>query len=159
MCTAVKGQAAVQLLARKTSLFVTYLDPDLFFYGSLEQIRGEHSNGDVLLTPHLNHIPYLENIILNDDVTNYSSGSALFSIPNVKPAVTTNHWTIDIVDTQDPSSFAWGYLKGVYTNNSSVITLLDDTKAYTQATALTKMTISLSTGTFSGGTALVYGVN
>jgi len=47
----------------------------------------------------------------------------------------------------------------VYTNNSSVVTLLDDTKAYTQITALTKMTISLSAGTFSGGTALVYGVN
>ena len=99
------------------------------------------------------------NITLNDDVTNYSTGSTLFSILNVKPAVTTNHWTVDIVDTQDTASFAWGYLKGVYTNNSSVVTMLDDTKAYTQTTALTKMTISLSTGTFSGGTALVYGVN
>lgn len=99
------------------------------------------------------------NITVNDDTTNYSSGSALFSIPNVKSGVTTNHWTVDIVDTQDTASFAWGYLKGVYTNNSSVVTLLDDTKAYTQTSALTKMTISLSTGTFSGGTVLVYGVN
>lgn len=98
-------------------------------------------------------------ITLNDDVTNYVSGSALFSIANVKPAVTTNHWTLDIVDTQDTASFAWGYLKGVYTNNSNAVTILDTTNAYTQTTALTKMTISVSTGTFTGGTALVYGVN
>lgn len=99
------------------------------------------------------------NITLNDDTTNYSSGSALFSILNVKSGVTTNHWTVDIVDTQDTASFSWGYLKGVYTNNSNAVTILDETKVYTQTAALTKMTISLSTGTFSGGTALVYGVN
>jgi hypothetical protein len=99
------------------------------------------------------------NITLNDNTTNYASGTALFSIANVKPAVTTNHWTVDIVDTQDTTSFSWGYLKGVYTNNSDVVTILDSTNAFTQAGALTKLTISLSTGTFSGGTALVYGVN
>lgn len=99
------------------------------------------------------------NITLNDDVTNYASGTALFSIANVKSGVDTNHWTVDIVDTQDTTSFSWGYLKGVYTNNSSVVTILDNTNALTLPGALTKMTISLSTGTFSGGTALVYGVN
>jgi hypothetical protein len=99
------------------------------------------------------------NITLNDNTTNYASGTALFSIANVKPAVTTNHWTVDIVDTQDTTSFSWGYLKGVYTNNSDAVTILDSTNAFTQAGALTKLTISLSTGTFSGGTALVYGVN
>lgn len=99
------------------------------------------------------------NITLNDDVTNYASGTALFSIANVKSGVDTNHWTVDIVDTQDTTSFSWGYLKGVYTNNSSVVTILDNTNALTVPGALTKMTISLSTGTFSGGTALVYGVN
>lgn len=99
------------------------------------------------------------NITLNGDTTNYASGTALFSIPNVKSGVTTNHFTVDIVDTQDNTTFAWGYLKGVYTNNSNVVTILDTTNAYTQTTALSQLTISTSTGTFTGGTALVYGVN
>jgi predicted transcriptional regulator len=99
------------------------------------------------------------NITLNDNTSNYATGSALFSVANVKSAVTTNHWSLEIVDTQDTASFAWGYLKGVYTNASNVVTILDSTNAYTQTTALTKMTISVSTGTFTGGTALVYGVN
>jgi hypothetical protein len=68
MCTAVKGQAAVDLLNRNTSQFVTYLDPDLFFYRSLGEIRDEHLNGDVLLTPHLNHAPYTNQIIYNDEI-------------------------------------------------------------------------------------------
>ncbi len=99
------------------------------------------------------------NLTLNDDITNYASGTTLFSIANVKSGVTTNHWTVDIVDTQDTASFAWGYLKGVFTNASNAVTIIDNTNAYTQTTALTKMTISVSTGTFTGGTALVYGVN
>jgi hypothetical protein len=99
------------------------------------------------------------NITLNDNTSNYATGTALFSITNVKSAVTTNHWSVDIVDTQDTASFAWGYLKGVYTNASNAVTIIDSTNAFTQSTALTKMTISVSTGTFTGGTALVYGVN
>ena len=68
MCTAVKGQTTVQLLNRDDSQFVTYLDPDLFFYRPLSDIRLEHKNGDVLLTPHLNHIPFLNTIIFNDEI-------------------------------------------------------------------------------------------
>lgn len=98
-------------------------------------------------------------ITLNDNTSSYVTGSTLFSISNAKSGVLTNHWTVEIVDTQDTSSFAWGYLKGVYTNASNTNILLDSTNAFTQTGALTKMTIAVSTGTFSGGTALVYGVN
>jgi hypothetical protein len=98
-------------------------------------------------------------IRVNDDATNYASGTALYSIANFKAGITTNHMALDIIDTQDATSFSWGYLKGFYTNSSSVVTTIDSTGIYTQTTALSKITISLSTGTFSGGTALVYGVN
>jgi hypothetical protein len=98
-------------------------------------------------------------IRVNDDATNYASGTALYSIANFKAGVTTNHMSLEIIDTQDATSFSWGYLKGFYTNASSVVTTIDSTGIYTQTTALSKITISLSTGTFSGGTALVYGVN
>jgi hypothetical protein len=98
-------------------------------------------------------------ITVNDDNVNYATGTALYTVPNFKSGVTTNHMILDILDTQDIASFSWGYLKGVYTNSSNAVTVVDSTGVYTQATALNKITISLSTGTFSGGTALVYGVN
>jgi hypothetical protein len=98
-------------------------------------------------------------ITVNDDNVNYATGTALYTVPNFKSGVTTNHMVLDILDTQDIASFSWGYLKGVYTNSSNAVTVVDSTGVYTQATALNKITISLSTGTFSGGTALVYGVN
>jgi len=66
---------------------------------------------------------------------------------------------LDLLDTQDTSSFEFGSLQGVYTNSSNAVTVINSVGVYTQAAALNKITISLSTGTFSGGTALVYGVN
>lgn len=98
-------------------------------------------------------------LTLNDNTSNYATGTALFAIANYKSGVSTNHFSVEIIDTQDTTSFAWGYLKGVYTNASNTPTILDSTNAFTQAAALTKMTIQTSTGTFTGGTALVYGVN
>jgi len=98
-------------------------------------------------------------ITVNDDVTNYASGTSLFSLASFKAGVTTNHMVLDLLDTQDTASFEWGSLQGVYTNASNVVTTINSIGIYTQTTALSKITISLSTGTFSGGTALVYGVN
>lgn len=98
-------------------------------------------------------------ITVNGDVTNYASGTAMFTIVNYKSGVTTNHMVLDIPDTQDTGSFSWGYLKGFYTNTNSAVTIIDSTGVFTQTSALTKVTISLSSGAFSGGTALVYGVN
>ena len=99
------------------------------------------------------------NITVNDDVTNYASGTSMYSIASVKSGITTNHMVLDIPDTQDPDSFTWGYLKGVYTNSSNALTIVDSTGVYTQTTALNKVTVSLSTGTFTSGSVLVYGVN
>jgi glycosyltransferase involved in cell wall biosynthesis len=133
MCTAVKGQAAVQLLARKTSLFVTYLDPDLFFYGSLEQIRGEHSNGDVLLTPHLNHIPYLENIILNDEIAGVMRHGifnlGFISFKNTKNGRDIASWWADKLNTSSRVDYEnglftdqkWWDLSQIYFKNISII--------------------------------------
>ena len=68
MCTAVKGIASQFLLNREESKIVTYLDPDLYFFTSLEEIRREHQNSDVLLTPHLIHNPTDNSVIHNDEV-------------------------------------------------------------------------------------------
>jgi hypothetical protein len=68
MCTAVKGIASQFLLNRGGAKIVTYLDPDLYFFTSLEVIRKEHENFDVLLTPHLNHNPTSNSVIHNDEI-------------------------------------------------------------------------------------------
>jgi len=68
MCTAVKGLATLNLLFRDFAEYVTYLDPDLFFYNSLEDIRAAHLDGEVLLTPHLNHVPFMDQTIHNDEI-------------------------------------------------------------------------------------------
>jgi hypothetical protein len=99
------------------------------------------------------------NITVNDDVTHYASGTALYSLANFKSGITTNHMVLDLLDTQDTASFSWGSLNGFYTNASNSIVTLNATSVYTQTNALNKITISVSSGTFTGGTALVYGVN
>lgn len=68
MCTAVKGITSQFLLNRGGAKIVTYLDPDLYFFTSLEVIRKEHENSDVLLTPHLNHNPTSNSVIHNDEI-------------------------------------------------------------------------------------------
>lgn len=96
---------------------------------------------------------------LNSNSTNYQTGTSLFSIANLSSSATTNHWALEIVDVTDSTSFAWATLQGVYTNSSSAVTMISSSNAFTLAAAITTLTLSLSTGTFSGGTALVYGVN
>ena len=67
-CTAVKGAAMVNILSRPESNVVTYLDPDLYFLGDLNQIVSEHQDYDILLTPHLLFPPVSEIDILNDEI-------------------------------------------------------------------------------------------
>jgi len=67
-CTAIKGEAMLHLLNRHEVDIVTYLDPDLCFYQSLDLITLEHEKYDVLLTPHLLYPPTSTSHILNDEI-------------------------------------------------------------------------------------------
>jgi hypothetical protein len=116
MCTAVKGQAVVQLLDRESSEFVTYLDPDLFFYDSLDSIRAEHLKGDVLLTPHLNYAPYTNQSIYNDEVAGamrhgvFNLGFVSFS--NTKNGREIAAWWADRLQISSKAD----YLNGIFTD-------------------------------------------
>jgi hypothetical protein len=89
----------------------------------------------------------------------YSSGTALFTVSNLKTAVTTNEIMFTLPDSQDTASFQYASMQGVYTDSTNANTVLNTTSAFLQTAALTKLTLTLSAGNFSGGTALVYGVN
>lgn len=67
-CTAIKGEAMLHLLNRPQVDIATYLDPDLYFYQSLNLINVEHEQFDVLLTPHLLYPPVATSHILNDEI-------------------------------------------------------------------------------------------
>jgi len=102
-------------------------------------------------------------ITLNGQTTGYlESGvptTSLITVSNLKAGNTTSHFALEIVDTQDATSFSWAYFKGIYTNSSDEAILLSKTSAFLQVGALTTIRAELSAGTFSGGTILVYGVN
>jgi glycosyltransferase involved in cell wall biosynthesis len=133
MCTAVKGQASVHLLNRDDAKFVTYLDPDLFFYRTLEDIRTEHINGDVLLTPHLNHVPYLNSVILNDEIAGVMRHGifnlGFVSFKNSKNGRDIAAWWADRLQISSKSDYAnglftdqkWWDLSQVYFKNTWVV--------------------------------------
>jgi len=134
MCTAVKGQAVLHLLARETSKFVTYLDPDLLFYDSLEQIRSEHSRGDVLLTPHLNHVPYLDQVILNDEIAGVMRHGlfnlGFVSFTNTKSGRDVASWWADRLNISSRAD----YQNGLFTDQK----WWDLSQIYFQCTAIVR---------------------
>lgn len=133
MCTAVKGQAAVHLLHRDDAKFVTYLDPDLFFYRSLVEIRVEHQKGDVLLTPHLNHVPYLNKVIINDEMAGVLRHGifnlGFVSFKNTKNGRDIAAWWADRLQISSKTDYAnglftdqkWWDLSQIYFKNTWVV--------------------------------------
>lgn len=98
-------------------------------------------------------------INVNNNNTNYVTGATLFTVSNVKSATTTNHWIVEVPDFKATSVFSFARLRGVYTNASNAVVNLSADNAFTLVDAISSVQISLSTGTFTGGSVLVYGVN
>jgi glycosyltransferase involved in cell wall biosynthesis len=116
MCTAVKGVATLNLLSRDYAKFVTYLDPDLCFYGSLEEIRSQHADGEVLLTPHLNHVPFINQVIHNDEIEG-ALRHGIFNLGFVsfkksKPSMDIAAWWADRLAISSKAD----YSRGIFTD-------------------------------------------
>ena len=116
MCTAVKGVATLNLLSRDFAKFVTYLDPDLCFYGSLEEIRTEHEDGEVLLTPHLNHVPFIDQVIHNDEIAGVLRHGVFnlgfVSFKKSKPSMDIAAWWADRLAISSKAD----YVRGLFTD-------------------------------------------
>jgi hypothetical protein len=112
MCTAVKGAATLNLLSRDFAKFVTYLDPDLCFYGSLEEIRTEHEGGEVLLTPHLNHVPFIDQVIHNDEIAGVLRHGVFnlgfVSFKKSKPSMDVAMWWADRLAISSKADYSRG---------------------------------------------------
>lgn len=98
-------------------------------------------------------------INVNNNNTNYTVGSNLFTISNLKSATTTNHWTVEIPDFKATNVFSFACLKGVYTNSSNSTVILYSHNSFNLVDNISSIQLSLSTGTFTSGSVLLYGVN
>lgn len=98
-------------------------------------------------------------INVNSNNSNYATGSELFAISNIKASTTTNHWGVELTDFVTDSVFSYGYIRGVYTNAANANVVLDATNAFTSTTRISSINLNLSTGSFTAGSILIYGVN
>ena len=105
---------------------------------------------------------------INGDLTSSYIDSAglpqtsMFILDSVKSGVTTAHVKLNVVDVNSTTTSKTADIRAVYTSSSTNIPrLFLSWGAYTPATIspITSVTLTLSTGTFVGGTVLVYGVN
>jgi len=103
---------------------------------------------------------------LNGDSTNSYSDSAgasqtaLFNVDGIKAGVITNLVKLSIEDAVNSTTSKIAKLEALYTGSATnVPRLFLSWSAYIPTTALTSVVLTLSTGSFAGGTVLVYGVN
>ena len=103
---------------------------------------------------------------LNGDVaSNYvdSAGlatNALFTVDSIKGSVTTGMARITIPDAVSSTNSKVAHIQAIYTSSvNNLPKLFLSWTGYTPTAALTSVVVTLSTGTFVSGTALVYGVN
>jgi len=68
VCTTVKAETMLKLLKREQVQFVTYIDPDIMVYDNIDRVLNEHTQGDILLTPHLVNEPLREISVLNNEI-------------------------------------------------------------------------------------------
>jgi glycosyltransferase involved in cell wall biosynthesis len=116
MCTSIKGKVSTALLERSDSAYVTYLDPDLYFYDSINVIREAHEKFDVLLTPHIINPPLNDFAIWNDEVFGtlrhgiFNLGFVSFKKTDVSKRV--SRWWADRLNV----SCSGDYSSGVFTD-------------------------------------------
>jgi len=70
-----------------------------------------------------------------------------------------NHTVIDFFDYTASTAVKLGRFVNVYDMSTAAYGIIDAAWAYSSATALTRIDLSLSTSTFAAGNAYLYGVN
>jgi hypothetical protein len=84
----------------------------------------------------------------------------LFTVDSIKGNVTTGMARITIPDAVASTNSKVAHIQAIYTSSSNNLPkVFLSWTGYTPTAALTSVVVTLSTGTFVSGTALVYGVN
>ena len=108
-------------------------------------------------------------IRVNGDITsNYldalnaggTLSNALFTIDSIKSSSTNGFIKLNMFDTTNATTYKLGKVEGSYESSiTGLPRFISNSSSYVLTNLVTSVTLTLSTGTFAGGTVLVYGVN
>lgn len=96
LCTAVKGQALVNLLSKSDK--VVYLDPDIVVYDDLAELDNLLDKYDVILTPHLTAPENIKEAIIDNEICTMRHGIynfGFFAVRNTANGMGFANWYRD----------------------------------------------------------------
>ena len=106
---------------------------------------------------------------INGDITaNYldalnTSGTlsnALFTVDSVNSGSTNGFVKINVFDTTNTTTYKISTIEGSYVSSTTNLPkIISNSSSYLLTSLVTSVTLTLTAGTFDGGTVLVYGVN
>lgn len=100
----------------------------------------------------------------NNDVVSYIDGSGvaateIIRLAAIKSGITTNKFSFTFEDTQDNQGFTTCLAQGVYRTVTNTITPVLRAGVWLQVQPISSIQLTITTGGFTAGTVLVYGVN
>lgn len=100
----------------------------------------------------------------NNDLVSYIDGlgnqaTEIIEIAGIKAGITTNKYSFTFEDTQDTQGYTTCLAQGVYRAvNNSIVPVLR-AGVWLQSQPISSVQLTITTGGFTAGTVLVYGVN
>lgn len=86
--------------------------------------------------------------------------NALFTVDSVKSGSTNGFVKINVFDTTNTTTYKLSTVEGSYVSSvTNLPKIISNSSSYLPTSLVTSVTLTLTAGTFAGGTVLVYGVN
>jgi len=100
----------------------------------------------------------------NNDAVSYIDGGGntateIIRLAAIKSGITTNKYSFTFEDTQDTQGFSTCLAQGVYRNAANGIVPVLRAGVWLQVQVISSIQLTITTGGFTAGTVLVYGVN
>jgi hypothetical protein len=121
-------------------------------------IRGLNISADASLLVRINGdltTNYLD--LLN---ANLGLSNALFTVDSIDSGSTTGFVKINVFDTTNTTTNKLSKVEGSYVSSATNLPrIISNSSSYLLTSLVSSVTLTLTAGTFAGGTVLVYGVN
>lgn len=121
-------------------------------------IRGLNISADASLLVRINGditASYLDALNASGTLSN-----ALFTVDSVNSGSTNGFVKINVFDTTNTTTYKIGTVEGSYVSSvTNLPKIISNSSSYLPTNLVTSVTLTLTAGTFAGGTVLVYGVN
>ena len=121
-------------------------------------IRGLNISADASLLVRINGditANYLDALNTSGTLSN-----ALFTVDSVNSGSTNGFVKINVFDTTNTTTYKISTIEGSYVSSTTNLPkIISNSSSYLLTSLVTSVTLTLTAGTFAGGTVLVYGVN